>query len=568
MAKGAPSDLAQAFEQAVGLFRQGRLDDAEKIASRLLKQWPGQFDLLHLLGIIKLQSGKAGAALGLFEAALKANPHSPEAMSNLAMTLATLQRESEAIALFDRAHALSPNDWQVLNSRGSVLIRLGRAADALADFERALAFEPRHPGLHLNRGNALAQLGRFDESIAEFDRLLVAMPDHVEAHFNRGNALAMLGRTDEAVAAYDRALALRPDYAKALVSRGVALEALNRHQEALVSLDRAIALNRNNADAHHNAALALLTLGDYGRGFEEYEWRWRRSGMPAPRNLRKPLWLGEYPPARKTVLLHAEQGLGDTIQFVRYAPLLAKAGAKVVLEVPPELTTLLGRLDGVADVVARGDPLPAFDLHCPLGSLPRALKTELSSIPADVPYLKPNEERIAIWRRRLADIPSPRIAIAWSGSASHVNDRNRSIPLPLLAPIATLESVNLVSIQREPRAGDAEMMARMPRLTHVGDALEDFDDTAAVVSLVDLVISVDTSVVHLAGALGRPTWVLVPFSPDWRWMPDRDSTPWYPTARLFRQHAPGDWAGVVDRVREALTAARSPFPSPRDPSAP
>jgi tetratricopeptide (TPR) repeat protein len=546
------NDAEAVFEQAVACFRQGRLGEAEKLSARMLKQWPGSFDALHLMGIIKLQSGKPGAALGFFESALKAHPDSPEALGNLAMALVGLRRDDEALALLNRSQALDPNGWHTLNNRGNLLLRLNRAAEALADFERALALEPRNPGIALNRGNALAQLKRFSEAVAQYDAVLSAQPNLAEAHHNRGNALFSLGRVAEALNAFDRALALRPDYPKALVSRATALEALNRHREALAGLDRALAIEPNNADAHHNASLALLRLGDYRRGFEEYEWRWRRTGMPGPRKLSKPVWLGEYPLARKTVLLHAEQGLGDTIQFMRYAPLLAGIGARVVIEVQRELAGLLGRVEGVTAVVGRGDPLPAFDVHCPLGSLPRAFATEPSSIPAAVPYVRVSEQKLAAWRARLADISPRRVAIAWSGSPSHPNDVNRSISLVLLEPLLSLDHINVVSIQREVRQEDAELLARLPRLTNLGQELADFDDTAAVISLVDLVISVDTSVAHVAGALARPTWILLPFCPDWRWMIDRDDSPWYPTARLFRQPALGDWPSIIRRVGKEL----------------
>jgi tetratricopeptide (TPR) repeat protein len=548
-------DPAALFEQAVVCFRQGRLDQAEKLSARMLKKWPGSFDALHLLGIIKLQSGRPGAALGFFESALEAHPDSPEALGNLAMALVGLRRDGEALALLNRAQALDPNGWHTLNNRGSLLLRLNRAADALADFERALAIEPRNPGIALNRGNALAQLKRFTEAVAQYDAVLSEQPNLAEAHHNCGNALLGLGRAAEALTAFARALALRPDYPKALVSRATVLEALNRHREALADLDRALAIEPNNADAHHNAALALLRIGDYRRGFREYEWRWQRTGMPGPRKLSKPLWLGEYPLARKTILLHAEQGLGDTIQFVRYAPLLAGTGARVVIEVQRELVGLLGRVEGVAAAVPRGNPLPPFDVHCPLGSLPRAFMTEPSSIPAGVPYLRVSEQKLAAWRARLADIPPQRVAIAWSGSPSHPNDVNRSIALPLLEPLLSFNHVNVVSIQRELRQDDAELLTRLPRLTNLGQELADFEDTAAVVSLVDLVISVDTSVAHVAGALGRPTWILLPFCPDWRWMLERNDSPWYPTARLFRQPAPGDWPNVVAKVRDELVAS-------------
>jgi hypothetical protein len=251
-------------------------------------------------------------------------------------------------------------------------------------------------------------------------------------------------------------------------------------------------------------------------------------------------------------LLHAEQGLGDTIQFARYAPLLAHAGAKVVLEAPAALTSLLARIDGVAAVVARGEPLPEFDVQCPLGSLPLALKTEPATVPADIPYLKISNERLAKWRPRIERLRAPRIAVAWSGSAGHVNDRNRSIGVDRLIPLLADERLSFLSIQRDLRDGDVEALARHPRLEHVGADLDDFDDTAAVVALADVIISVDTSAVHLSGALGRPTWVLLPFCPDWRWGLNAETSPWYPTIRLFRQPSRGDWDSVLARIAEAL----------------
>jgi len=540
----------QAYSQAVALLQQGHFGQAEKIAVRAQKTWPNSFDLLHLLGVIRLQSGKPGSALGLFEQALRLQPDSPDATSNMAMTLSMLGRRDEALVLFDKACALNPADWQIRNSRGSLLLQLDRAEEALVNFEQALSMAP-HFDFRLNRGVALAQLRRFVEAIREFDAVLVQQPGQADAHFNRGNALTGLGRVEEAIAAYDRALALRPNYLKALTSRGVAFQALNRNREAIADYERVLASDKNNADARHNMALASLTLGNYRLGFQQYESRWLRTGMPSRRTFGRPLWLGEFPPAHKTILLHAEQGLGDSIQFARYAPLLARMGATVVLEAPRELTSLFARIKGITQVVVRGEPLPPFDMHCPLGSLPLALATELSTVPADVPYLEPAPDRIARWQERLAGMPSRRIAIAWAGNVNHPNDRNRSIGFERLAALFSCDA-GFVSIQRDLSDKDAAAIAGIPQRFHVGSALDDFDDTAAVLSLVDLVVSVDTSVAHLAGALGRPAFVLLPFAPDWRWMLDRADSPWYPTARLFRQPAPGDWSSVIGMVRAEL----------------
>jgi tetratricopeptide (TPR) repeat protein len=544
--------VAQAVEQAADCYRRGRLDEAARICTRVLKAQPGWFDALHLAGLVKLDLGKAAAAHALLTAALKLNPGSAAVLVNLGRALLALDRAGEALAAIDKSLALLPDNFEALNSRGNVLLALDRPDEALAAFEHVLKLEPRFIGARANMGNALARLGRHEEALAHYEAVLAVHPDHAETHLNRGSTLAALGRGAEAFEAYGRALALRPDYVRARIGRGAALHSLNRHREALAEFANVPDGDGSGADARHNEALSLLTLGDYRRGFERYEARWSRSGMPRRRSLGKPLWLGEYPLSRKTILVHAEQGLGDTIQFVRYVPLLARAGATVVIEVQAPLRGLLSRVAGVSAAVARGEPLPPYDVHCPAGSLPLALRTEVATIPVDIPYLAASAERIDKWRPRIESLPSPRVAIAWSGQPTHLNDRNRSIALARLAPLLAAGKGSFIGIQRDLRQGDADLLARFPNVMHVGADLDDFDDTAAVAALADLVISVDTSVVHLAGAMGRPVWVLLPFQPDWRWMLDRDDSPWYPTARLFRQPTPGDWESAVAQVAVAL----------------
>ena len=526
MAQNPRFNLPQTMQDAVALHQQGRLREAEKLYARVLKALPDNFDALHLLGLTKAQSGQMGEAYRLMSAALKLNPKAPDAWMNFANVLHALKRDAEALDCLDKALALRPGDLNALHNRGNALLALERPQDALACFEQVLARNPRHGEALLNRGSALANLGRNEAALADFDAALALMPGHPAALYNRGNALSALGRYDEAIAAFDRALAAAPNHVKACNNRGRALQALNRHAEAVDSFDRALALQKDYADAHLNRALSLLTLGDLRRGFEQYEWRWKRSGMTdTRRGYGKPLWLGEYPLARKTILLHAEQGLGDTIQFARYAPLLARAGATVRLEVQSELKDLLAGLAGVASCHARGEPLPAYDVHCPLGSLPLALHTELASIPADLPYLRADEVHLAKWRARIEALPGKRVALAWAGNVSHANDRNRSIELNLLEPLLALDGVSFLSIQRELRGNDAELLARHPNVSNLGGELADMADTAAVVALADLTISVDTSVVHLAGALGRPVWVMLPFAPDWRWSFSRRAQP-------------------------------------------
>jgi tetratricopeptide (TPR) repeat protein len=548
-------DLGQAMNEAVTLHRQGKLRDAEKLYARVLKAAPGNFDALHLLGLIKAQSGQTGEAFRLMSAALKANGQSPDAWSNFANVLHALKRDGEALDAIDKALALRPDDVSVLQQRGNALYALGRADEALACFDAVLARNPAQGESRLNRGTALAALGRPGDALAEFDMVLRQAPYHPDALYNRGNALLDLDRHAEATAAYDQVLARAPQHLKALNNRGRALQALNRHAEAAACFEKAIAIDKTYADAHSNLAQALLTSGDLRRGFAEYEWRWKRTGMEgARRSFRKPLWLGEYPLGARTILLHDEQGLGDTIQFARYVPVLARAGAKMVLEVQPELKRLLGSLEGVASCHARGEPLPAYDVHCPFGSLPLAMKTDAATVPAGIPYLHADEASLAKWRPRIEALPGKRVALAWAGHARHANDRNRSMELDLLAPLFAIAGISFIGIQRDLRETDAAALSRYPTITHVGADLSDMSDTAAVTSLADLTLAVDTSVVHLAGSMGRDVWVMLPFSPDWRWTFDGAHSPWYPRTRLFRQPAIGDWKSVVATIGNALAS--------------
>lgn len=547
-----PFDIGQTLQDALNLHQQGRLREAEKLYMRALKAAPDNFDALHLLGLINAQNGQMGEAHRLMSAALKINPNVPDVLINFANVLHGLKRDDEALASIDKALALRPGDPDALLQRGNALIALNRPNDALSCFNAVLERNAGHRDALLNRGVAHATLGHHEQALADFDAILARTPTDTETLYNRGTALIELGRYAEALLAFDNVLAASPQHLRAWTNRGRALQALNRHEEATASFDKALAIDRNYGDAHFNAALSLLTLEDFRRGFADYEWRWKRSGMTdARRGYRGRLWLGEFPLDRRTILLLAEQGLGDTIQFVRYAPLLAQMGANVVLEVQPELKALLSTVSGVASCHARGETLPPFDVYCPLGSLPLALKTEASSVPATLPYVHTDDAQIAKWRPALETLPGKRVALAWAGHARHANDRNRSIDLKLLEPLFKCEGVSFVSIQRDLRGDDASRLAQFG-ITDFGPRLADMTDTAAVLALADLLVSVDTSVVHLAGAMGREAWVMLPFTPDWRWTLTNERSPWYPTMRLFRQRTPGDWPNVIATVRDAL----------------
>ena len=547
----APFNLGQVFGEAVALHRAGQLRQAERIYARVVKVAPDHFDALNLLGAVKIQQGQFGEAQRLFGAAIKINPRIPAAWCNLGQAQYALKRPADALQSFDKARALAPEDVDILYQHANALLALDRPREALAELEVVLARKPQHFEARLNSGLAQAKLENPECALADFDSALALVPQHPVAHFNRGVVLIKLGRYAEAVAANERAIAAAPDYVAAWLNRGMALAQLRRFEEAIASYGEVLARRKDNADAHFNRALALLTIGDYRRGFEDYEWRWRRTGVPAPKNRGRRLWLGEFPLAGKTILLHAEQGLGDTIQFARYAPLVAAQGAKVVLEVQPELKSLLSRLDGVTAVVARGEAPPPFDVHCPLGSLPLARKTELPVVPAPIPYLSADHAHLQKWSARIEKLPHPRIALAWAGNPAHDNDRNRSIALSALAPLLAMPA-SFISIQRDVRSADVAQLAATAQLTHLGGELADLNDTAGVLAMCDLLITVDTAPAHLAGAMGRPVWVLVPFAPDWRWMLDGEITPWYPSARVFRQSALADWNAVIARAAAAL----------------
>jgi tetratricopeptide (TPR) repeat protein len=514
---GRMPNLSRLQRQAYGSFQQGDLARAERLCAGILEYRPEDFDALHLLGVLNLQRRRMVEALHFLSAALRVNSSSADAMSNLGLALHATGRHDEAISSYRNALRLAPDHPEILYNLGNACLELGRIADALSSYDGVLAIAPGHPGALVNRGNTLLRFNQPVAAIASYDSALTAMPGHPQILTNRGHALRRLDRPLEALLDFEAALAAAPEF----------------------------------AEAHFEAAMTHLTIGDFAAGWKAYEWRWKTGAFARHRRqFQTPLWLGDEPVSGKTILLHAEQGFGDTIQFIRYAPLLAGRGAKVICEVQPELQPLLSRLEHVT-VIASGEPLPAFDLHCPLLSLPLAFGTRSETIPAAIPYLAAPAERLAVWRDRL---PSgrPRAGFVWSGSPSHKNDSNRSIALARLAALFEDPPVRCFSLQSELRAADAEVLAGLPNLVDLGRGLRDFADTAAIISLLDVVICVDTAVAHLAGALGKPVVILLPHAADFRWMRDRDDTPWYPTAKLFRQPAFGDWDSVIARLRDEL----------------
>lgn len=454
-------------------------------------------------------------------------------------------RHADAVASYEQALALKPDDAEALNNLAVALHLLGRHAAALDAAERSLAVRPAYAKALHNRGNALLALKRPEQALAAYREAYAIAPDPAWM-LHLGHALEALERHPAALACYDEAIAHDPRRGEAFGGRGNALQGLNRHEEALASYLRALEVDPGDAETHWNEALVRLALGDYARGWEKYEWRWRSPALGmAPRRSDKPLWLGCEDLAGKTILLHAEQGYGDAIQAIRYAPRVAARGAKVVLLCQKSLRSLFAGVEGVHAAVKDGEPLPRFDYHTPLMSLPLAFGTTLETIPAEVPYLRLSSEAMERWRRRLSADQRFKVGLAWHGNPQFSRVRTKSFVFARLLPLLALPDCAFYSLQ----PGSGEKHAALIDYTA---EFQSFEDTAALMAGLDLVISIDTAVAHLAGALGKPVWILLPWAADWRWLRGREDSPWYPTARLFRQPAPGDWDRVIDRVYKEL----------------
>lgn len=565
MEAGQPEPALAAFDKAAALEPSVEAFFGRGVAQQALKQWAGAAD--SFAQVVALQPAHA------------------EAHFNRGTACLELKRFEDAAAAYDRAIALQPKHVSALINKAHALLALGRQTEALLHYDKAIAIEPTRPAAFNGRGDVCMALQRFDEALPSYDKALALKPDHIEALCNRSTALLKLRRVEEAIAGYERALALAPQHAVVLTNLSGALRDALRHEEALACADRALAQVPELAVAHTNRGNALLDLcrldeacaafgrslalqpedaearwalgwgsllkGDWARGLPLFEARWQKAGFSSqPRHFTQPLWLGDADLRGKTILLHAEQGLGDTIQFCRYAPMVAALGARVLLEVQAPLKPLMGTLGEGIQVLAAGEaPLPAFDVHCPLMSLPLAFKSTPAELPATVPYLRADPAHTSALSPQLK--PSPRIGLVWSGNAAHRHDRHRSMSLATLLS-ALPEGAHYYCLQKDVRETDAPTLKSRSDVVYLGEALQSFEGTAALVDQMDLVIAIDTSLAHLAGALGKPTWILLSRSPDWRWLMDREDCPWYPSARLFRQPAWGQWEAPLRQVRQAL----------------
>lgn len=513
---------------------------------------PDQAEAYYKRAATLRDEGRFAEALAAFDSAIALKPDHAQAHNGRGIVLAHLNRIDEAVGNFDRAIALKSDYAEAHNNRALVLQDLGQFEEALVSLDRAIALQPDNARARNNRGVVLHALQRDDEALASHDNAIALNGGYAEAHYNRGIVLHEVGRLDDALASFDRAIALKADYAAAHNNRGSVLYDLNRLEEALASFDAAIALTGGFAEASVNKSYCLLRMGRLEEGWRLQESRKRTERPVGNRSFPRPLWSGNENISGKTVFVHWEQGFGDTLQFSRYANLLRARGANVIMSVQEPLHRLMSH--SMPNIrLLKNDAVPtAFDYHCPLMSLPLAFGTTLENVPDTVPYLFADEERRMTWAPRLRPSVKPRIGLAWSGNAEQRNDSNRSIGLKALAPVLAIDA-DWISLQKEVRDADRALLGNFRQISHYGELLNDFADTAAVIAALDLVITVDTSVAHLAGAMGKPAWILLPSIADWRWLLDRDDCPWYPTARLFRQQVPQAWDGVVTGVVAALT---------------
>ncbi|MDP9174918.1 MAG: tetratricopeptide repeat protein [Planctomycetota bacterium] len=581
----------EALELAVAHQQAGRLADAEAVYRQILDHDPSHAQAMHLLGTLAHAAGRLDLAADLMNRSIALQPRVPEFYLNMGVVLLALGRIDEAVTAYRQAVALNTNspeahfglggalvcakdipgaeqcfrralelrpDYaEAINNLGNIFNERRELEFAQNAYKQAIALRPDYADAYNNLGNAYFDDGQFDRAEAAFRGALAQNPNHVDATNNLGRTFFELGRLDDALACFHQACSLQPDYVDGYINIANVRYQQCRLDESITYVRKALELNPGSASAHWNLGLTLLCRGDFSEGWKEAAWRSRVKELGGTcREFSQPIWDGGDLQG-STILLHAEQGFGDTLQFIRYLPMVQAKGGKIVVDCRPELMNLLQASFQVDQWCVTDQPLPHFDLHCPLLSLPMAFATTLATIPNEFPYLQPDEATMKVWQSRLKDVKGLKIGLVWAGRPEHRNDRNRSIALSLFAPLMQVPGLTLVSLQKfEAKPVDQQLPALTPppgmELIDWTSELSNFADTAALISSLDLVIGVDTSVVHLAGALGKPVWVLLPFAPDWRWMLDRDDSPWYPTMRLFRQRQRGDWNRSMEDIVGAL----------------
>ncbi len=533
------------------LQAKGELDDAAAHYEKALGIKPDHAGAHINLGNILQAQGKFDDAIAHYKQALLMDTGNAALYNNLGGAILGAHGDlNHAAVCFEQALALEPRYAEAHCNLGNVFSAQGKLDDAVACYQRALTLRPDRPDFHNQLGNALRDQGKLAPAMECCERALALMPNYAEAHYNLGNVFGDQGKLDEALGCYERALALRPDYADAHTNLIVTLRDQGRIDDALACCKWALAFHPDSADTHFCDAYLRLLTGDFVEGWRKYEWRWLTADVK-PHGLTLPLWDGK--DLRGTILLHSEQGFGDNIQCVRFARLVKEKGGTVLLSCPPSLARLFKDVAGIDGIFPDGRDVPGYDVHAPVMSLPGIFQTTVDTIPAAVPYLQSDAAQVAVWRDRLADYRGFRVGIAWRSGPAHEGYRKRSVTAAQFTEFLNSPGLAVVSLQKDGAAGEIETLRNVPgSLFDAGPFLNDFSDTAAVIANLDLVITVDTAVCHLAGALATPVWTLIPFASDWRWLLQRGDSPWYPTMRLFGQPKIGDWQPVLERVRDEL----------------
>ena len=551
-------DINKAIRSAFEHYQTGNLELAERFCKKILKKHPDNLDVIYFLGIVYYQRQNYASAKQYIEKFLKSNPANSEAHYNLGRIFEKEGEIGAAISCYQEALKYNPHFSDAAINLGNLLQAKGQSDTAIEYYRKAIEADPKFAGAYFNLGILLQEKDHLDEAVAAYQKAIELNPNYADAYNNLGYALHGTRRIEEAIISYQKAIHLNPALFDAHNNLGRSFQELGQIEEAIESYQKAIQLNPEFADAHVNLAFALLLAGQFEEGWKEYEWRWKlknRSRYDFP----QPVWEGADLSGR-TILLYAEQGFGDTILFIRYASLVATRGAKVIVECQNELKSLMSRVEGVKQIITHDDKLPEFDTHCPLLSLPMVFETELTNIPADIPYINADPRICRKWREKLqTDTSIQKIGLVWSGNPNFKRDRLRSCDLIVFAPLAEIQGASYYSLQK----GEAAQQIKNPpeglKIIDLTADINDFEDTAGLIENLDLVISVDTSVAHLVGALGKPVWTLVPFAPDWRWLLDRSDSPWYPTMRIFRQPSPGDWMAVIKEIFAELIKLAKDF---------
>ncbi|MEW6001772.1 MAG: tetratricopeptide repeat protein [Nitrospirota bacterium] len=549
--------LVEAYNNLGILLRaKGRLEEAVTCFQKAIQINPNYANTYNNLGLSLQDKGDIDEAIANYKKAIHLNPDFADAYYNLAIALQDKKQIEEAISFYRKALQLNPNYPGALNNLGNIYLDKKQLNEAIDCYQEALKLKPDFVDAYNNLGIILQEKGQIDEAIINFQKALQinpVNPDIAKVHINLGTAFLKKDELEKAMICFQKALQKKPDFVDAYNKIGFVLQNKCRLEEAIQYFQKAIQIEPDHVDSHFGLSFPLLLSGNFEQGWKEYEWRRKTEDFISnPRDFLQPLWDG-FDISGKTILLHAEQGLGDVIQFIRYVPLVVEKGAKIIIECQYQLISLFQNIEGVRQIIAQGEPLPSFDIHCPLLSLPLIFGTTVDNIPAEMPYIKVNAALLRKWEDKVEDDNSKlKVGLAWAGSPAHKNDHKRSFPLDTFKPLAQFDNIVFYSLQKGNGSEQAKSPPdRMKFIDHT-DEIHDFSDTAALIMNLDLVISADTAVVHLAGALGKPVWTLLPFVPDWRWMLNREDSPWYPTMRLFRQPSPGDWIPVIDNVSAAL----------------